>query len=801
MKFTLSWLKSHLDTDAPLAAITDKLTMIGLELEGVEDRAAKLAAFTVAHVVDCKQHPDADRLRVCIVDTGKDRLQVVCGAPNARAGMKGVFAPVGAVIPATGMELKAGVIRGQASNGMLCSARELGLGEDHDGIIELPADAPVGKPFAAAMGLDDPIIDIAVTPNRADCLGVRGVARDLAAAGLGRLKPRTVEAVPGRFKSPIGVRLDLPSEAADACPLFVGRYIRGVKNGPSPKWLQDQLIAVGLRPISALVDITNFFTLDVDRPLHVFDADTVARNIIVRLAKPGERLVALNGKEYTLDGAETVIADEDGVLSLGGVMGGEPTGCTEGTVNVFVEAALFDPIRTAMTGRRHQILSDARYRFERGIDPAAVIEGMEAATRMILDLCGGEASELVIAGREPAWRRTYTLRPARIHALGGVDVPLNATTRILGDLGFAVAHADGDLTVTPPSWRGDVQGEADLVEEVIRIWGYDRIPTVPLPRETAIPPVALTAAQRRARDARRALAAQGLVEAVTFSFMSHEHAELFGGPKPELLLANPISADLDMMRPSIVPNLLTAAQRNADRGFPDLALFEIGPQFSDDTPAGEALVATGIRVGRTGPRHWGATPRPVDALDAKGDALGLLAALGLSIENVQTIAEAPPWYHPGRSGALKLGPKTVLAWFGEIHPRVLAKLDVKGPAVAFELFLDALPAPKAKVSKAKPPLRPSPFQPVERDFAFVLDAGIPADQVIRAAKSADKALITNVGVFDVYQGKGVPEGKKSLAIAVRLQPSTRTLTDAEIEQVGQKIVAAVTKATGASLRA
>ncbi len=803
MKFTLNWLKEHLDTSASLGAITDKLTMIGLELESVENRAERLAPFTVAHVVEARQHPDADRLKVCIVETGAGRVQVVCGAPNARTGMKGVFAPVGTVIPGTGMELKAGVIRGQASNGMLCSAREMGLGDDHSGIIELPEDAPVGEPFAKVLGLDDPIIDIAVTPNRADCLGVRGIARDLAAAGMGRLKPRKIEPVPGTFKSPIGVQLAFDADTANACPMFVGRYIRGVRNGPSPKWLQNRLTAVGLRPISALVDVTNFLTLDVSRPLHVFDADTIAQNLIVRLAKPGERLLALNGKEYVLTGDETVIADADGVLSLGGIIGGESSGCTESTVNVFVEAALFDPIRTAMTGRKHQILSDARYRFERGVDPAAVIAGMEAATRMILELCGGEASELVIVGAEPNWRRTYTLRLSRIPSLGGVDVPPDDAIRILRDLGFEVDRRTGSdtLEVTPPSWRGDVHGEADLVEEVVRIWGYDRIPAVPLPRESALPPAALTPVQRRARDARRALAGLGLVEAVTFSFLRRDHAALFGANNPALELANPISADLDMMRPSVLPNLVLAAKRNADRGFPDLGLFEVGPQFADDTPTGQALVAAGVRAGAYGPRHWGTPARPADAIDAKGDAMALLSALGLSIENAQVVAEAPAWYHPGRSGTIRLGPKTVLAYFGEIHPRILDALDVRGPVVGFEVFLDALPAPKAKGSKARPPLKLSPFQPVERDFAFIVDAAVPADKIVRAAKSADKALVTDVTVFDVYQGKGVPEGKKSLAIAVRLQPTTRTLTDAEIEQIGQKIVAAVVKATGAALRA
>ena len=805
MKFTLGWLKTHLDSYATLREVADKLTAIGLELEGIEDRAAKLAPFTVAYVVEAKQHPDADRLRVCIVDTGKEKLQVVCGAPNARTGMKGVFACSGTTIPGTGLELKKSMIRGQESNGMLCSMREMGLGEDHAGIIDLPADAPVGEPFAKVLGLDDPVIDVAITPNRADCLGVRGIARDLAAAGLGNLVPRRIEPVPGKFKSPTVVHFEFAAENANACPLFIGRMIKGVKNGPSPKWLQDRLTAVGLRPISALVDITNFFTLDVNRPLHVFDAGTIAGDLRLRLAKPGEKLKALNGKEYTLSGSETVIADRDGVLSLGGIIGGESSGCTDATKDVFVEAALFDPIRTAATGRKHDIQSDARYRFERGLDPAAVHEGMEAATQLILELCGGEASELVITGHVPSWRRHYSLRPERLHGLGGLDIPVAEATKILDRLGFEVKHENGALNVTPPSWRGDIHGEADLIEEVARIHGYDNIAAVSMARGDAVAKPALTPQQRRVRDAKRALAGSGLVEAVTFSFLSKNHAALFGGTNPALMLANPISADLDMMRPSLLPNLVLAAKRNADRGVPDAALFEVGPQFGDPTPEGERIVAAGIRSGQSGPRHWAAPPRAVDAFDAKGDALALLASLGLATDNVQVAAEAPTWYHPGRSGALKLGPKTVLAFFGELHPGTLRKLDAEGPIAAFEVFLDALPAPKAKASKARPPLKLSPFQPVERDFAFVLDAGIEAAKVIAAVKTAGKDLVAGaaiaaVSVFDVYQGKGVPDGKKSLAISVKLQPKDRTLTDAEIDAIGQRLVAAVTKATGATLR-
>jgi phenylalanyl-tRNA synthetase beta chain len=800
MKFTLSWLKTHLETDASLQQITDKLTAVGLELESVVDRAKALEPFTVAYVVEAKPHPDADRLRVCMVDTGKEKVQVVCGAPNARTGMKGVFARTGLTIPGTGLLLKSGNIRGQASNGMLVSEREMGLSDEHDGIIDLPDDAPVGAPFAKVLGIDDPVIDVAITPNRGDCLGVRGIARDLAAAGLGRLKPRAVEPVPGRFKSPIGVRIATDGVDPAPCPMFVGRYFHGVKNGPSPAWLQNWLRAIGLRPISALVDITNFLTFDVGRPLHVFDAKKVKGNITVRLAQPGEHLLALNGKVYELDGSETVIADDAEPEALGGIIGGEHSGCTEATTDVFVEAALFDPLRTATTGRKHQINSDARYRFERGVDPEAVIEGVEAATRLILDLCGGEASELVVAGAKPQWQRSYTLRLERIFALGGLGADKEEAVDILTRLGFSVSPSGNALSVAPPSWRGDIIGEADLVEEVTRVAGFDRIKPVPMERLTALPTPAINSGQRRTRDARRALAGFGLVEAVTFSFIARADAELFGFAQPGLILANPIAADLDAMRPSLLPMLIRAAQRNADRGFGDAALFEVGPIYLDDTAEGQLQVAAAVRAGNS-PRHWAQATRPVDVIDAKGDVVALLSALGLTVENLQIAAEAPGWYHPGRSGVAKLGPKTVVAQFGELHPAVLASLDAKGPVVGCEVFLDRLPQLKAKTSKARPLLKLSAFQPVERDFAFVLDRGVTADAVIRAAKSVDRALIAGVSVFDLYQGKGVPEGKKSLAISVRLQPMDRTLTDDDIEAVSQKVVAAVAKATGAVLRA
>jgi len=796
MKTTLSWLKSHLETTASLDDIVKRLVMLGLEVESVADRAAELGPFRVAHVVSAEPHPNAERLRVCLVDTGSERVQVVCGAPNARAGMRGVFAPAGATIPRTGLLLKQSLIRGVASNGMLCSGYEMGISEDHDGIIELPPDTPVGESFAKAVGLDDAVLDVKVTPNRADCLGVHGIARDLAAAGLGRLILPRIDAVPGRFVSPIWVHLATLDQKA--CALFIGRAIRGVRNGPSPRWLQDRLTAIGLRPISALVDITNFITYDLNRPLHAFDTARIEGDLVVREARPGESLVALNGRAYELDGTMTVIADDAEVLSLGGVIGGESTGCTAATTDVLIEAALFDPLRTAATGRKLNLQTDARYRFERGVDPAFVAPGMEIATRLILETCGGEASELVVAGAPPDWQRSYTLRADRVATLGGVDVPRPEHRRILEALGFGIDERDGSATVAPPSWRGDIEGEADLVEEILRVHGYDAIPSVPLARETALPRPALTPAQRRVGFVRRTLASRGLVEAVTFSFMAASEAELFGGVKDELRLINPISADLEIMRPTILPNLIGAARRNADRGLADGALFEIGPHYSDDTPEGQATVAAGLRYGDTGPRHWRDPGRPVDAFLAKADALAALAAAGAPSDNLQVSADAPSWYHPGRAGTFRLGAKS-LAHFGELHPAVLTALRLKGPVVGFEVFLDAVPLPR-KAGRGRPPLKLSAFHPVERDFAFLVPADLPADILLRAARGADKALIAEVRLFDVYSGTGLPEGRKSLAISVVLQPEDATLTEEQIEAVSQKIIAQVTKATGGELR-
>jgi phenylalanyl-tRNA synthetase beta chain len=799
MKLTLSWLRDHLETSADLPKIVETLTMLGLEVDAVTDRSAALAPFRIAYVVSAEPHPNADKLRVCQVDTGEGVLQVVCGAPNARAGMKGVFAPSGATIPRNGMVLKPSVIRGVESNGMLCSGSELGVSEDHDGILDLAADAPVGALYAEWAGLADPLLDVKITANRADCLGVRGLARDLAAAGLGTLKPLDVTPIPGAFPSPIGVTIT--AESAGACPLFLGRWIRGVKNGPSPRWLAERLTAIGLRPISTLVDITNLMTFDLCRPLHVFDAARITGDLRVRPARAGETLAALNGKTYALEPGMAVIADESGVISLGGVIGGESTGCGEGTTDVFIEAALFDPVRTAVTGRQLNLQSDARYRFERGLDPAFVGDAMEIATRLVLDLCGGEAGAVVNAGHVPSWERHLTLRPERLVTLGGLAVPEAEITRILTVLGFGVTRSEAGFDVAVPSWRADVEGEADLVEEVLRIHGYDHIPVVSLPRLSALPAAALDAGQRRAELVRRTLAAAGLDEAVTFSFTASSvmgNAGVFGPVPEDLRVANPISADLDLMRPSILPNLLNAAKRNADRGFSDLALFELGPQYAGDEAGQQSQVATGIRLGRQVLKSWDGAGRNVDAFDAKADALAALAAAGAPIDNLQVTADPPGWYHPGRGGSIRLGPKTVLAQFGEIHPRLLASLDLKGPAVGFEVHLDRIPPTRSL--RPRPPLKASPLQPVERDFAFLVDTTVTAEQVLRAARGADKKLITAVRLFDVYTGTGVPEGKKSLAFTVTLQPVEATLTEADLDLLAKTLVAQVTKLTGAVLR-
>jgi phenylalanyl-tRNA synthetase beta chain len=795
MKTTLAWLKTHLDTEKPIDEIVALLAMRGFEVEGIENPAQHLAAFRVARVKKAEPHPNADKLKLCVVDTGAGEVQIVCGAPNARAGLVGVFAAPGVVIPRSGQTLKASAIRGVMSNGMLCSGWELGLSEDREGIIELPDTLEIGRPFAEAMGLNDPVIDIKVTANRGDCLGVRGIARDLAAAGLGTLKPLAADPVPGRFPCPVAVHLAGPDEKA--CPLFLGRMVRGLKNGPSPKWLAARLESIGLRPISALVDITNFITYDLGRPLHAFDAEKLDGDLAVRGARRGEELAALNGKSYALSPAMTAIADNSGVLSLGGVIGGEKTGCTLETNSVFLEAALFDPVRTAATGRALNLQTDARYRFERGLDPEFVRPGLEIATRLIIELCGGEASEIGQSGRIPDWRRELRFRPDRVAGLGGLAVEPSRAEGILVSLGCAVVEGEA-WTVVPPSWRPDIEGEADLVEEVLRIEGFEHIPAVPLPRASPLPKPALDAAERRAEFVRRTLATRGLVEAATFSFLSAAEAKLFGGGADALHLANPISAELDQMRPSLLPNLLAAARRNADRGVPDSALFEVGPQYVDDTPEGQVEIAAGVRAGATGAKRWDDPGRAVDVFLAKADAMAVLASCGVAPESLQAGAEPPPWYHPGRGGTLRLGPK-LLAVFGEIHPAIVMRYELKGAAVGFEVFLDDVPLPRAR-GRARPLLKLSPFQPVERDFAFLVPAEMPAETVLRAARGVDKKLVTDVRLFDVYTGAGVEAGAKSLALTVVLQPDDATLTDAVLEGFSKRFVAAIERATGGKLR-
>ncbi len=804
MKFTLDWLKEHLDTDRPLSDIIEKLSMIGLEVEGVHDRAEALVSFCAASILSAEKHPNADRLRVCMVDFGgSEPVQVVCGAPNARAGMKGVFAAAGAYIPGIDVTLKKSKIRGEHSNGMLLSEREMGLSDNHEGIVELPEETEVGSPAADALGLSDPMIEIGLTPNRQDCAGVRGIARDLAAAGLGKLKPLYAPEVKGSFEPIIKWQRELPANGVDACPLVVGRYFRGIKNGPSPQWLQDRLRAIGLRPISALVDITNYITFDLARPLHVFDASKVRGNVTMRFARDSEKVMALDGEEYELDDTITVIADENGVEGIGGIMGGEVTGVTEETTDVFLEVALFDPVRTATSGRKLGIMSDARYRFERGVDPESVYWGANVATRMILDLCGGEASELTIAGEMPAWQREVTLRKARVAALGGMSIPDDEQIRILEDLGFDPVDEGETIRTSIPSWRQDIDGEADLVEEVLRINGYDNIPAVPLTRGNTVAAPAWSSSQRRESATRRALAAGGMTEAVTFSFMKRQTAELFGFDNDKLIVDNPISADLNAMRPCVLPNLLEAARRNIDRGFPDVALFEIGAQYSHDSDDGQVTVATGIRTGRHNTRHWSTTQRDVDAWDVKADACTALEAAGAPVANLQVTADAPPWYHPGRAGVLRLGPNA-LASFGDIHPSVLRAMDIDGPAVGFIVNLQLIPASRNKRGAGGSALRPllnlSPFQAVHRDFAFVVDAKTESGDLLRAVRSADTDLIIDASIFDVYEGERLEDGKKSIAISITLQPVEATLTDEEIDAVADKVTAAVKKRTGGVLR-
>ncbi|MGJ4940963.1 phenylalanine--tRNA ligase subunit beta [Bradyrhizobium sp. HKCCYLS1011] len=801
MKFTLSWLKDHLDTDEPVEKLADKLTMIGLEVEDLEDKAKLLAPFTIARVISAEQHPNADRLRVCMVDTGNGAapVQVVCGAPNARTGLISVFSPPGTFIPGKNITLSVGTIRGVESRGMLCSEAELEISENHDGIMELPADAPIGKPYAEWAGLGDPVFEINLTPNRQDCTGVHGIARDLAAADMGRLKDPAIKPIKGEFPCPVKVTV----EDEKLCPGFALRLVRGVKNGPSPKWLQQRLTSIGLRPINALVDITNFMTFDRARPLHVFDAKKVKGNLVVRRAHDGETLLALDGRTYTLDSSICVIADDHAVESLTGIMGGEASGCDETTTDVLIESALWNEINIAQTGRKLGINSDARYRFERGVDPAFMVPGLEMATKLVLELCGGTASDNVVVGNPYGDERVIDLPLTEVKRLAGIDVPLPEIRRILGHLGFMLAGSGPVVKIAVPSWRTDVHGKADIVEEIVRMVGVDKVPETPFERGEAPRKPVLTPIQLRTRRAKRALATRGMVEAVTWSFISKPAAELFGGGKPELALANPIASDLSDMRPSLLPGLIATAQANADRGFGDAAIFEVGQIFKGDRPDDQFMAASGVRRGFASAkglgRHWTGS-QAANAFDAKADALAVLAAAGAPMAALQIVPGGPAWLHPGRSGTIQMGPQNVLGTFGEIHPRTLEALKADGPLVGFEVILDRIPAAKQKPTRAKPVLELSPFQPVSRDFAFIVDRAMKAGDIVRAAQGADKKLITEVSVFDVYEGKGIEDGKKSIAIAVTMQPRDKTMTDEEIDAVGAKITAEVAKKTGGVLR-
>jgi len=796
MKFSLSWLKDHLDTTASVEEIAAKLNAIGLEVEGVEDPAAKLVGFRIAKVLTAARHPDADKLQVLSVDLGDGNpLQVVCGAPNARAGLVGVLGLPGAVVPANGMELKKSAIRGVESNGMMCSTRELELGEDHDGIIELPADAPIGTPFAEYHG-SDPVFDVAITPNRPDCMGVYGIARDLAAAGLGTLKPVPAKATPGSFPCPTEIRTDDP----DGCPAFYGRVIRGVKNGPSPEWMQARLLSAGQRPISALVDITNYVMLAYGRPAHAYDLAKLTGAIFARRAVDGETVLALNGKEYTLDNEMTVIADDAGVHDIAGIMGGEHSGCSDTTTDVLLEVAYFNSARIGDTGRKLNLTSDARQRFERGVDPAFLDAGLDLLTALILEICGGEASEVVRAGTPPTTPKVVAYDPARSLWLGGVTIPDNTQRATLAALGFI---ADDAWNVTIPTWRPDVDGAADIVEEVVRIHGIDNVDSVALPRADGVARPTATPAQKLERRVRRAAAARGLNEAVTWSFLPVPEAEAFATGNGGLwVLANPISEDMKAMRPSLLPGLLSAVRRNVDRGAASLRLFELGRRYlrGDAGHSDERLTLGAVLAGEKTARGWATgKAQPFDAFDAKAEALALLAEAGAPVDNLQVMGEAGPQFHPGQSGTLRLGPKTVLARFGMLHPATLKQFDIGVPVAAVELFLEAIPGKRGAATFARSAYAPPALQSVTRDFAFLVDAALPAGDLVRTVKGADKANIVAVRLFDDFRGAGVPEGQKSLAVEVTLQPGDKSYTEADLKAIAERVTAAAAK-LGAVLR-
>ncbi len=806
MKFTINWLKTHLKTDATNSEIIDTLTMIGLEVEGVEDQAKAIEQFTIAKIIEAKKHPNADKLQVLLVDSGVgDPIKVVCGAPNAKTGMMGVFAATGAYIPGADFTLKKGNIRGEESNGMMCSEKELLLSDNHDGIIELPNDAPLGAKYIDYAKIDGVVIDIAITPNRGDCTGVYGIARDLAATGIGDLIDTPIAAIAATTgETTIPIELRFGNEENPPCPLFAGRMIKNVKNSPSPAWLQDYLRAIGLRPINALADITNFISYDRGRPLHVFDADKLSGTLHARMGKKGEKLEALDNKTYEIDEDCCVIADDSGVIGLGGIMGGVSTSCDENTKNVLIECAWFDPKNIAKTGRKLGIISDARYRFERYVDPNSTRSGIELATKLILEICGGEPCEVKIVGDKKPDEKIIDFPLSEIKRLTGLNIALAEIKVILTRLGFWLSGTGDIVKIAVPSWRPDVTMKADIVEEIMRIVGVDKVPVEPLPSLSGVAKKMLTQIQNRRRLARRALAARGLNEAINYSFISTKEAISFGGGDKSLRLANAISSDMSDMRPSLLPGLLAAASRNANRGFADIAMFEVGQVFLSDEAKDQHTYASAIRTGDANingaGRHWRNGAKKVDVFDIKADMAALFDVLGQDIDKAQIIAEPASWAHPGRAGRVQLGPKLILGWFGEIHPALLEEMGLSEPVVAFEIDLDALPIQRKKATKSKPAIILSDLMALKRDFAFVVEKDIPAAKLIKAAKSANKSLITGVNIFDVFEGKHIGEGKKSIAIEVSIQPKDKTMTDEEIEAVCASVITAVVKATGGELR-
>ena len=752
MKFTLGWLKDHIETTASLHDICETLTAIGLEVENVTNYGDTLKDFVVAEILDAQPHPDADKLQYCDVTDGTETYKIVCGAPNARRGLKTILAREGVYIPGGDFTIKKTKIRGLESCGMLCSESELGLECDDDGIAELPSSVRVGEPAIGVLGLDDPMIEIAITPNRGDCLGVRGIARDLAAAGLGVMKPLIVEQEQGCFRPSV----DLSIEAPENCPVFIGCEIRDVKNCASPDWLQQRLKAIGLRPISALVDITNYISYNLARPLHVYDVAKLEGGITVRHGRDGESFEALNGKTYNVTNAMTVIADDQKVLGLGGIIGGTSSACDSSTIDVFLEVALFNPLNIASTGRTLNIDSDARYRFERTVDPAGVATGAEQAIRLITSICGGDVSEWSVVGHSPKWQRSVNFRPSRVEHLGGVWVEDAKIKHILQHLGFTITSAKRDnWELQVPSHRPDIEAEADIVEEILRINGYDNIPTTPLPIATNKPNLSFL--EKASISVKRILATRGMMESRNWAFLRDDTAALFAPHNPALLIANPISSDMNYMRPSLLPNLINAAGRTKARGLHNLNVFEVGTLFEGIAPNEQRHCAATLRTGDTAPKHAHKESRNVDVYDAKADALAILAATGFDSSKVQVKSEAPAYYHPGRSGTLSLGPKNILGYFGEIHPLVLQKMDYKGRAVASEVFLDAIPTPKAKTA-TRPLLQASDFQTVERDFAFIANDNVVAAEVLKAIRASDQQLIRVIRIFDIYIVKGVEDG-------------------------------------------